>query len=412
MTSELLGISGILFSGILVFFFSAKYPEYSRALFAAYSLRVLTICFNEFIAPLPDSRGDAINFEEYAWQLSKDGLENILLQFNGPSSYFLSWLVSIIYYFTDRSPLLIQSISLTFGMASVLSGALLSKELWGRRTSKKVVWALAIFPSLILYSVLILREAYIIFFLLCAIRYMVTWIRSGSPRSIIFGVTSFVAAGFFHGAMFLGVFIFAGLILLKLVKNSYRARGKTKLISFATLIVCSIFFLTSLNLLKSEKIPKLGSLDKLLNIERVLFVIQSKSGKNEGGADYPDWVTPKKPIEILYLSPIRISYYLFSPFIWDIKKSSHLIGMIDGFLYFFLTILIWKSRSYIWSNPAAKSILFSTLIFIIIFSFGSGNFGTGIRHRAKLAILIIILAGPALPAIKRRVGYLPDTNPQ
>ena len=42
-------------------------------------------------------------------------------------------------------------------------------------------------------------------------------------------------------------------------------------------------------------------------------------------------------------------------------------------------------------------ILIILLFYGIAFSFGVGNFGTGIRHRSKFVIELILLAAPFIP---------------
>ena len=88
---------------------------------------------------------------------------------------------------------------------------------------------------------------------------------------------------------------------------------------------------------------------------------------------------------------MRIVYFVISPFPWDIKKSSHILGMIDGFLYIFLTYLILCNRKIIWANPALRIILLILLAYIFVYGISIGNFGTGICHRSKFVIMFILL---------------------
>ncbi|WP_292257496.1 hypothetical protein, partial [Marinospirillum sp.] len=46
-----------------------------------------------------------------------------------------------------------------------------------------------------------------------------------------------------------------------------------------------------------------------------------------------------------------------------------------------------------------RAILFILVGYILVFSFGTGNFGTGLRHRAKFVAGFIILAAPLLPML-------------
>ena len=69
---------------------------------------------------LPDSTADAVSFELQAWEWSKYGFINHINNFTGPSPKFISWLVGVPYSLFGRSVLMAQSISLFFGIGSVI----------------------------------------------------------------------------------------------------------------------------------------------------------------------------------------------------------------------------------------------------------------------------------------------------
>ena len=53
-----------------------------------------------------------------------------------------------------------HSFSILFGVASVFLGWLLAKKIWDNHTAIKVGWVIALFPSLVSYSVLTMRGLY------------------------------------------------------------------------------------------------------------------------------------------------------------------------------------------------------------------------------------------------------------
>ena len=80
-------------------------------------------------------------------------------------------------------------------------------------------------------------------------------------------------------------------------------------------------------LIFEDSIPKIKSVSQLIDIDRLLIEI---SNRNINNAAYPEWTIPKTPLEFAYKAPIRIFYFLFSPFPWDLTKITHLIGLLDG----------------------------------------------------------------------------------
>jgi hypothetical protein len=90
-------------------------------------------------------------------------------------------------------------------------------------------------------------------------------------------------------------------------------------------------------------------------------------------------------------------YFVFSPFPWQIKKASHLLGVLDSLLHIFLVYLIFLNRKAIWADPALRIIFLILLAYLLVYGIAVANFGTGIRHRAKFIVMFILLAAPLLP---------------
>ena len=71
--------------------------------------------------------------------------------------------------------------------------------------------------------------------------------------------------------------------------------------------------------------------------------------------------------------------------------------MIDSFIHIFLIYLIFQNRKAIWADPALRIIFLILLAYLLVYGVAVGNFGTGIRHRAKFVFIFILLAAPLLP---------------
>jgi len=69
-------------------------------------------------------------------------------------------------------------------------------------------------------------------------------------------------------------------------------------------------------------------------------------------------------------------------------------------LYSFLVFYMWRNRKTIWAHPAGRLLVLILMSYIFVFGLAVGNFGTGIRHRAKFAVLFIALVAPFLPRIR------------
>ena len=392
--SDLIGIVSISLVSLFIICLALLYwKEISKIILIALAIRIIFLLIGNYIAPLPDTGADADSFEVDAWHIAQNGFINLLDYYPGLHNSFYSWLIAIPYSLFGRSILMAQSISVLFGIGCIFFGWEVAKILWDKHTANKVAWTIALFPSLILYSVITMKEVFVCFFLLLAIYYVIIWTRTNNFKYVFLSLIGFFGATFFHGAMIAGAIIFLIIIffynfrkLLKSLKN-YKISFNTSL-PVIFIIIGAVFIFEN-----QIKIPKLGEVNRVtdLNIFNVKTIVSTK-----GEASFPKWTVSRSFSELIYKVPVRSIYFTFSPFPWDIKKKIHIIGFLDGLLYLYLVYLIYCNREIIWKDPALRTILIILVFYLILFGIGVGNFGTGVRHRSKLVIMFILLAAPLI----------------
>lgn len=393
--NDIIGLNAILFVSIIIIIFSLRWPEVSKIILIALFLRILVILSGHYFLSLPDSTKDALGFEALAWSYAENGFYDAVNKYPGMNSYFYSWVIGIIYSLFGRSILMAQAFGLLFGIATVFTGWLLAKKIWDNRTALKIGWILALFPSLVLYSSLPLREVYSCFFILVAILGIYNWVYTDNFKSIFLTLFGFIGATFFHGPLILGGIVFLFIVGLSCLKSLFKTFLTLKLnIQSLIIIVLAISFL-QLFFLNKVHIPKIGYFE---DISLGWFVSELRA-RMAGEASYGDWANINSKFEIFYKVPLRIIYFLFSPFLWDIQKPAHIIGLLDGFLYLFLSYLIFCNRKFIWNDPFLRILFIILVCYFFAFAIGVSNFGSGIRHRAKFIAEIVLLAGPLIPSI-------------
>jgi len=390
----LAGLFGLIFVSLITLYFSRYYKSLATILYVALCVRLVVIFFGNYLGSLPDSMGDTGYFESKAWAWSQDGFFGVLSYYpSNKSSLLISWMYAFLYSLTGRSVILLQSVSLLLGMGSVLLGSRLAHKIWSEEISIKVGWILALYPTLVLYSCLVLREAYVWFFLLVALYGIVCWSKDGGFKSLIIIFIGFSGATISHGGMFVGGFVFLIILVLfyfiKIIKSLKFLKISINSLTILSLLIIAMFYILSL-----DSIPKLGSVKRIFDFEQLVTEI---SDRNINRAAYPEWTIPKTSFELIYKAPIRIIYFIFSPFLWDIKKFSHLLGFFDGIFYLMLFILFIKNFKSIWSNRSLRIIFIILASYLVTYGLGTGNFGTGIRHRTKFIIVAILMVAPWIP---------------
>ena len=181
-TSDLLGFVSIAFLFLITLLVALRWRDISKIIFVALFVRIGLMLAGHYFFHLPDSTNDALGFEWGAWDMAKDGFINTLKNYPGANSFFYSWMIAIPYSLFGRSILMMQSIGLLFGLGVVFFGWLITKKIWGEQAAIKVGWILALFPSLILYSIIPLREVYNSFFLIVAMLGIVNWAKTKNQR--------------------------------------------------------------------------------------------------------------------------------------------------------------------------------------------------------------------------------------
>lgn len=404
----------ILFFLILsILWIVGKNPVTKNFLITALILRVLFAIIDEYFFILPSSKMDAWTYEYLAYNYSQEyGLNIFSILFNG-DSYFLSKLISIFYTLFERSSLMANMLSVVFGTLAVFLVYRLTFNLWGERAALKAGWFITLFPTSILFSSIVMREIYIVFFLTYALIHCIDFLKKKRLINFLKLSVGFIFAALFHGPIFIGYLLFLSYTFIKiLIENNFFIHfKKSKIYSLLVLPLLLMPLITYL--LGYYSIPKLGKVDNFVFFKEDITNINAEykfgdiiiwkikratasTNNNELGAQFPSWTKPNNILELIYLSPIRLIYFIYSPFPWDIKRLNHLIGALDAFFYIYLTFCIIKNYKKLSRNPYLVFLAIILLGYLLIYSYGVGNFGTGIRHRFKFIIILLAIAAPSI----------------
>ena len=235
-SNDLLGFASILVVILLTYFITLRFPAISKILLVALAIRVSLMLAGHYLVMLPESDGDSEDFETGAWMLAQGGVFYVWNYITLPNPHAFIWVIALVYSLIDRSILMIQSISIFFGIGCVILGWLTAKKLWDDRTAKKVAWMITLFPSLVLYSVLVMREVYIVFFILLSIYGVVSWAKNYSFKSILLAMIGFIGGAFFHGAILVGAITFIVIVgissLVRFYKSIINYRINLKVLTF------------------------------------------------------------------------------------------------------------------------------------------------------------------------------------
>ena len=396
--TELFGLALVFIVALSFIYIAILMPEIRTIILVALILRIIMIIIGHYYVSLPDSLDDALTIESLAWFWAEDGKLGFLLD---PEKYSIdniySYMIALPYSILGRSTLIPLAFNLSVSMATIILGWHLSKKIWNRVVARNMGWIIALYPSIILYSSVTLREVYVWFFLLLTINSIINWNKTNESKQIIITLINFFLLSLFHGPLLLGAFIFLFIVILRKFKEIYPDLKMMKIKAIDILILSIAFGIVINFLLGNIDISKLPNFDFNIIFKEIL---NRSAFATRGDASYPDFTQYNSIFEILYKTPIKLFFFFGSPFPWDVKKLGHFIVMFDSFFYLFLISLILKNLRYIWSNYTLRILLIIFIFYSIIFAIGIGNFGTGYRHRTKFLILLLLIVAPYLPSIR------------
>lgn len=386
-----------------------KLPIYTAFL----SRLLLALLFQFEFLPIPHSDHYAFQrlFSQFSYQDWDLAIKSLLTR-PGSSSVFpnLGAIVYKLFGIQDSFALVIL-FSIFFGCLSVIFTFLLSELLFGRKRARQVTWVAVFFPFTLITSSILLREALGAASMTLGLYYVARSYHHQEMRKssgTLAAIICFVMASWIHGGYSFALIGMVVLILWDLVEISIDPVKKMSKKRFISTIIGAIFlFLLSFYLITSQlSLGKIGNIfETIANADEVVDSQLARDAR--GGSAYPSFAQ-----QIL---PVRLVYFLFSPFPWDIRSPRMAFGFIATitFVYILISVIMgFKGRQF----QGRKDVLAITIILaisILPFAIGTSNIGTSIRHRSKFIYGLLALSPPLVSkSRKSRLMFRRDlSNP-
>jgi len=349
-------------------------------LILAWLARVLFAVYNTYI-----HSAYVDDFESSAFSESTYGLEYVM-QGLGSNARLYTWFCSMIYLVVGRSPLLLQGINILLGVLIVSNCYKLTEQIYGERAGLWAAGVLALFPSSAMFGTLILRESVWIYPATVGALWWTKGIKENRLDWLVgAGVPFLISYAFHAGAL--------GLLLAWActpVANSLAAnRGNLRqvLVSIVTLVVV---FMAVLLLLDSGLLLSLNEKFDLRNLSADDIGSSLEIAARNRTAYLTD-LSIRNSTDLIWQLPIRFVYFLGTPFPWSIATVLDGGGFLDALFYLISVGIILRNWRALVRNPAAIALFLACLFTWGIFSVGTSNYGTAMRHRAKMAPFLCVL---------------------
>ena len=391
--TDILGLALTAFFafGVLVWFGFRGYSiRLQCLLWIAFTVRLALTLTHTYIFPLPDSGADAITFERLGWQIA----ETWLIGDTSPplkGAFLYSKVIGLLYYVFGRVPLIPQLVNVLLGTGIVL---VVYKVVVLMTDSPKLGlmggWVAALFPTMNLYSAILLRENTVIlcsaFSFLCFMK----WMQRGSKNGFLWAWVFLLLATTLHGGMIVIGMAYVSIVLF------YRPKAQQWSISLSGVLLGVGFLglvMVLINVVGTNKLP--SSMRLLLDPE---YLGSRVSVSARDRAAYLVGLMPTTKWELVLQTPIRAFHFLYTPFVWNVSSAADLLGLADAFMYLILSVYFVLGLKWLRENERAEYVLSLLFFFslLVAFAWGTSNYGTAIRHRHKLAWLMIAVGAVGL----------------
>jgi hypothetical protein len=292
------------------------------------------------------------------------------------------YFIGTIYYVIGVTPFVPVLFNCLFGALVALPVFRITRDLHSREAARVAALLVVFFPSVLLWSTMLLRDSLVILIMLMIV---VTVMELRKGLSIL------------RIALFLGLLMLLGtlrqylFIMVAASAVSSFVLGRTG----RTARSLAVGVLVILGLVMVMRIAGFG----LWELERAsLFHLNQRRQYNAmvdaAGSIAPE-VDISEPISALTWLPVGMVYFLGSPFPWQVLSPRQIMALPDVLTWYLLLPGIFIGLLHVIRNRFrdASMLLITMAVITILYSLIEGNVGIIFRHRAQIIAPAMVFAG-------------------
>lgn len=256
-------------------------------------------------------------------------------------------------------------------------------------------------PAIILFGGTTLREAWQILFFMQSVYCLLRFRQNAMPDALFWGVSSALMMGWLH----------KGLIVYALFLVPYALFSRMGIRSSLSMQRVLGIFLTGTvaagiaAAILTGSLPHAPTLKALAEGDALDYAANYRRGGEEARAEYGITLDASSPAAFAMSLPLVYVYYMLAPFPWQIRTALDVFAALDGwFRIMLLFFALYTPRSL---PPGSLSRIRQFLLVLyfsmsILWSLGTHNYGTAIRHHIIPLWILIVLGIP--PLLDRMIG--------
>ena len=310
-----------------------------------------------------------------------------------------SLFVYYVYELIGNSRLVAQYINVVMGtyIIIVFQQILLSLNI-RQKDRNLLLLFLTFYPYYIVYSGMLVRECWVILFILISLKYFVKWYQTGQVLSIIFCISAVLLAAVMHDG---AIVVLSGYVWAFVIYNVQKMKNIINMTSMFRTIFLFFFLLIAMYFYLSNFSNKIAG----LNDENTTEIIAKQMNRTGGGSAYLTWINVNSPQQMILYSPLKMFYFCFAPLPMNWRGINDVIGFFaNSALLFYLFYMIFKNvrfrKEENSNNNLARFLCVSLFFLIFVFGMGTWNAGTAFRHKCKIFPIVLVVYAISIPKKK------------
>jgi hypothetical protein len=311
------------------------------------------------------------------------------------------YFVGFLYYAFGHVPFLAVLANCVVGAVTAVPVYRIAERLGGRAAARPATILATFFPSVLLWSCLLIRDSIVIL--------VIVLILDAQMRlAERFGVWRLLRLGLFLillGTLrqYLFLLMAMGVAVSLIVGRAGRA-GRAVLTGIAAVLLIAIIMRTvGFGLWELER----ASLANL-NLQRKY----SASVEGAEGSFRPE-VDISSPGRAIAWLPVGVIYFLFAPFPWQVLSGNQVFGLPDVVLFYLLLPAVLRGLLFAIRRRLRESVMLLLVVvsITILYALVEGNVGIIFRHRAQVLVPLMIFAGLGIAAKREKAAAARAVGP-
>jgi uncharacterized membrane protein len=359
---------------------------------------LLAIFLHNVIRDPATLAGDDSGYEVFgktlaqAWSEDNDILKAQLGRYLGGrelQNAYVYWNALLFYVFGAEVALLPKCINAVIGSLTPIFFYRIAWRVSNPIAARYVLYISVIAPSMILWSVLNLRDSFAILAITTSIYYTIS-LKENFQLSDMFKLgVSMIAVTALRTYMF----VILGLALALSFIGFRKGRELRDLWVGFLVAVVLLYLFRGLGVGENEAL-KNASFEQLH---------QMRTGLASGSSAYAVGADVSSPLKALIFLPVGVIFFLFTPFPWEISGFRQLLAFPEVLLFYWLfPSMVRGLRRALKENFVLwLPVLLPAFLVTVTYSLVEGNVGTAFRHKAQVLGLYFILAAYDIAARQR-----------